>query len=246
MDGPNAVTAIEHLSVTVWRRSRSARPRMASCAIGAGRSGTTRPSIGSSASACGCSRRERPSVHLRRHIAGRPAELAEISESLAALQLQGASSQALLATSAPAIAERIVPVLSEPLEIWDARCWVSRVGYSDELGCELSRAPDDAACCGSTRSPSVHDRTSWQRCRVADRGRSADGRRLTFTRARQARSICRSSISSVPMSPGCSAAPRCTPVPPSVRWGSRRLRSTDATPPRPGRPCSPPACRSAG
>jgi aminomethyltransferase len=68
-----------------------------------------------------------------------------LTEALAAVQVQGPRSRELLAAVCPAIAQlayfRFAP---NPVLVGDVECWISRIGYSGELGFELFCAQMDA------------------------------------------------------------------------------------------------------
>lgn len=83
--------------------------------------------------------------HLRRHLAGDQLEVADITDQLAALQLQGPRSRTILAGECGAIAKLpYLRFLRHPVEIQGVRCWVSRIGFSGELGFELFCQDTDA------------------------------------------------------------------------------------------------------
>jgi aminomethyltransferase len=78
----------------------------------------------------------------REHLARLLPAIEPLGDELAALQIQGPRSRALLRTFCPAVAElAYFHVLTELVDVACVSCWLSRIGYSGELGYELFCAP---------------------------------------------------------------------------------------------------------
>jgi aminomethyltransferase len=83
--------------------------------------------------------------HFERHLAGADVRLESIADAMAAVQLQGPRSRSLLRELAPGL-----PSLGyfhfhpAPVDVAGVPCWISRLGYTGELGYELFCAPERA------------------------------------------------------------------------------------------------------
>jgi len=84
--------------------------------------------------------------HFRRHVGGLDVEITAVTEDLPHVQLQGPRSRDLLAglTDADVGSLRYFRFWTEPVQIGGVPAWVSRTGYSGELGYEIFVRPGDA------------------------------------------------------------------------------------------------------
>lgn len=83
--------------------------------------------------------------HLSRGLGASAIELDEITDRLAAVQVQGPASRELLRRlGADLAALPYYGFIPHPVDVAGAPCWISRVGYSGELGYELFCSPGHA------------------------------------------------------------------------------------------------------
>lgn len=79
------------------------------------------------------------------HLAQLVPQIESVGDGLAALQVQGPRSRELLQALCPAVVELpYFHVLTEPVDVGGVASWLSRIGYSGELGYELFCAPGEA------------------------------------------------------------------------------------------------------